>query len=65
MGTWNPTMPNNFCDAKKIWWLIIEKSDEFNGSEDEHFALDDGIEDFNEEGESVNKVVEDGDGAAN
>ena len=40
MGTGDPTMPNDVCEAKEIRRLIIEKSEGVTGSEDEPFTVD-------------------------
>ena len=49
MGTGDPSMPPDVCEAKEIRGLIIEKSEGVTGSEDEPFALDDVLEDDNAE----------------
>jgi hypothetical protein len=63
MGTGDPTIPVDACEAKEIRRLIVEKSEGVTGSEDEPFAADDG-EEYNEEEERVNGAVEEAVGEA-
>ena len=63
MGRGDPTMPPDVREAKEIWGLIIEKSEDVTGSEDEPFALDDVPEDENEEEDTDNEAEENWHGA--
>jgi hypothetical protein len=56
MGTGDPTLPADVCEAKVICGLIIEKSEGVTGSEEEPFALG---EDEQEEGEQGDVAEED------
>ena len=64
MGTGEPTMPPDVRKAKEIRGLIIEKSEGVTGSEDKPFALDDVLEDENEEEDTDNGAEENWCGAA-
>ena len=58
MGTGDPTMPPDVRKAKEIRGLIIEKSEGVTGSEDEPFALDEFLDDENEEEDADNGAEE-------
>ena len=58
MGTGDPTMPADVCEAKAIRLLIIEKSEGVTGSEDEPFALDDLDEDVIDEEPADGAAIE-------
>ena len=64
MGTGDLTMPLDLCKDKEIQGLIIKKSEGVTGSEDEPCALDDVLEDDNEEEDTGNGAEEDWHGAA-
>ena len=59
MGTGDPTMLPDVCGAKEIRGLIIKKSEGVTGSEDKPIALDDVLEDDNEEEHTDNGTEED------
>ena len=63
MGTGDPSMPPDVCEAKEIRGLIIEKSEGVTGSEDEPSALDDVLEDENEDEDTDNGAEENWHGA--
>ena len=58
MGTGDHTMPHNVCNAKEIRGLIVEKSEGVTGSEDEPCALDDVLDNENEEEDTYNGAEE-------